>query len=596
VGPRTTAGANANGWMQQSFGANGAKATFSIPGDAIPHFGFVPIRVSIENTEPRDLRWQAEFALNSYSGFGNTTAESTVTLTAPANRSGDRWIFVPTADSGVTRNYGGYIPTYGGLAVNVTGTGLPASRLVFNGGGGAVRSRQMAPWAVSAALEVPVRARIAGLTTAAPVPGPGLRRRIPAATGPQPLVSGAPNLTSFDLAQPYGDWRIFAPFTRFVMGADEYAVLLPATKGALRNWVAQGGWLYLAPQNSQPKGEEIFGAGRIVMLSRPIKDETDDASSLFTPAGVFELTPVVPNIGDLTLQSGALPGKIPGEKRVGDWLIYFFIGFAALVAPINLLVIAPVRRRHWLFFSLPAISVGAVAVLVAAIFLQDGVAGEGARRAFVVLLPGENEAAIFQDQISRTGLLFNTAFALPEDAVCANVPASDSNFQPGRALQYDRQDGRASGDWFRGRARQAQHLRRIVATRGRLERVGQAPDGAPIVQSTIGARLRDLIYVDAAGGSWSAPDVPVGARVTLRRLDGNGDYGRRVADFASEASVHFAQLVRGAALVPTVNRFVAFAEPSELAPIPTLANIAWKDSAVLMTGVVAGATGGTSTP
>jgi hypothetical protein len=75
--------------------------------------------------------------------------------------------------------------------------------------------------------------------------------------------------------------------------------------------------------------------------------------------------------------------------------------------------------------------------------------------------------------------------------------------------------------------------------------------------------------------------------VTLQRLEGNGDYGRRVDDFASQGSVHFGQLVRAALLHPTLNRFVAFVEPSELAPIPTLSVIDWKDSAVLLTGVIA---------
>jgi hypothetical protein len=594
MGPRGSA-TTANGWLQQSFSANGVTATFAIPGDSIPAFGFIPVRVSIDNTQARDFRWQADFTLTSFS-VGSTEAETARSLAVPAGRGSERWIFVPTADAGTSRNYRGYYSTYGSFSVALSGPGISTSRLIFSSSG--PRANSMIPWAVSNGLESAVRARIGGLTTSVParlmrVAGRGGSRMIPNPTAPpmttQPMVPGAPNLTAFDLTQPYGDARIFSPFSRFVMGEDEYASLLPVTKAALRNWVALGGSLHLAPDLPRAGRQEVVGAGRIVHLVRPIKDEADDGQGLFASTGLFEQTPAVPNAGDLQLQTGALAAKVSVAKRVGDWLIYFFIGFAALVAPVNLLLIAPVKRRHWLFFSLPGISATAVVILIGAIYLQDGVSGEGARRALVVLLPGDNAAAVFQDQIARTGLLTKTSFVLPEDTICASLSAEDSNFQPGRALRYDRQDGTASGDWFRGRARQAQHLRRIVPTRARLERIGETKDGAPIVQSSVDGVLRDLIYVDAKGESWTAPQVAPGVPVTLKRLAGTGDYARHVDEFATATSVHLHQVVMSATMTQIPGRFIALATPGELAPIPTLASINWRDSEVLMTGVVAGA-------
>lgn len=602
-----TSSATASGWMQQAFTSDGVTATFAIPGDMIPGFGFVPVRMTVDNTTARELRWRVTLLLMSYSPIGQTEGETERVLVIPPGRGSERWIFVPTADSGSSRNYrGGYFTTYGNLSIMVTGPNSGNSRVGFSSSGG--RGNQMVPWAVSSSLEAALRARISGLTTTSPRPGAGppisVRRgrggalppTAPTAAAPAPvypLVPGAPSLTVFDLSQAFGDARIFQPFPRFVMGLEEYAVLNPATKAALRNWVALGGWLYLSPD--QPRAgatQEVLGVGRITTLARPVKDEGDDGHGLFAPAGLFELTPAVPNNGDLTLQAGSaasLPSKVPRARRVGDWLIYFFIGFAALVAPVNLLLIAPVKRRHRLFFSLPGISAVAVAVLAVAIYTQDGVAGEGARRSLVVLLPGDNAAAVFQDQIARTGLLLRATFPVPEDVVCAELVADDTNYQVGRALRYDRQDGTASGDWFRGRTRQAQHLRRIVPTRARVERVGQTAEGAPIVQSSVGAPLRSFIYYDAAGLAWAADRLPLGQPVTLKRLTDDSASMRQLAEFASSASVHFKQLVQGATAIQAPHRFIAFAEPTELAPIPTLASIVWKESEVLLAGFVAGA-------
>ena len=40
------------------------------------------------------------------------------------------------------------------------------------------------------------------------------------------------------------------------------------------------------------------------------------------------------------------------------------------------------------------------------IFLQDGVGGRGERQALILLLPGQSKAAVWQEQVSRTGVLF----------------------------------------------------------------------------------------------------------------------------------------------------------------------------------------------
>lgn len=580
------------GWMIKTFNGNGIKGELAIPGDSLPRFGFIPVRVTTTNSTSRDLRLETTFTLSvqsTSSGYPNVT-EVVVPVSAPASRELERWIFVPTPDGGLVSGYGNF---GSGLSARVRGPGLEAPTLFFN-----ANSNQtgMMPWAVSSSLENDVRARL-GALVADPKTRPPSRAQRNMARGrgalppgaPVPLLYGPANLAPIDLTQSLTDWRIWSPFVRVILREDEYAVLLPANRTALRRWVAMGGTLYLFPENPRETAEEAVGAGRIVSLPRPIADTTDDARGLFTSAAVFGVTPVVPNFGDLMVRNTGINKLVPPARRVGDWLVYFFVAFAIVIGPVNLFAIAPVRRRHWLFFSVPAISLVAAAILGGAIYLQDGVGGEGARSTLVALLPGESEAAVFQDQVTRTGLLFSSKFPLAEDTILAPVVTDGESSPFGRSLRYVRQDGEARGDWFRGRTRQAQQLRRLVPTRARVELVGRSPDGAPIVQSSFGTVLSNVVSVDREGGVWRADQVPPGSRVTLQREADPARYNRESSLFAESGSTAFRQLVLGATRTGAADRFIAHAGASELGPIETIEGINWRASPVMITGVLAGA-------
>jgi hypothetical protein len=461
--------------------------------------------------------------------------------------------------------------------VTFDGTGIRAKtmRLGVRGRGA---MNQMVPWAVSQTIQPVVSAQIAAYQarTAAPT-RPGFPHRAG-------MASLAPDLAALDVTQTLGDWRVWAPYARVIMTDADYSAMPSPNRTALRNWVAFGGELYLAPSTGGGRREQQrLGAGTIHRLSLPVTATSYGDSGLFDGPSLLETTFAVPSTNEISLQKSGLSQKIPPAKRVGDWMVYFFIGFALLVGPVNLFVLAPVKRRQRLFLTVPAISLAAVALLIVAIWLQDGVGGEGARRAFVVLLPGDNQAAVFQEQVSRSGLLFGTKFSLPEDTVCATVPTDDYG-QGNRAFTFQREENTASGDWFRSRARQAQHLRRLVPTRGRVEQVGTAPDGAPIVQSSVGTTLRDFRLTDAAG-VWEAREVPPGTRVTLARSTAKEEIARQVELFGTPCSTHFLRLVRSCA-TPEPGRFVASASDFDLAPLGTLAGIRWGTSAILITGLL----------
>ncbi|MCX6951392.1 MAG: hypothetical protein NTV51_04290 [Verrucomicrobia bacterium] len=207
------------------------------------------------------------------------------------------------------------------------------------------------------------------------------------------------------------------------------------------------------------------------------------------------------------------------KEGSSTWLTIFLVLFAVVIGPVNLYVFAPAAKRHRLFITTPLISLAAAIVLGLTIVGQDGTGGDGLRRALVVLVPGDNQAAVFQEQAAATGFLASQSFALAGDTQLTLLPLEDPAIARmggfNTAPDLTRDDARASGGWFRSRGRQAHLVQRLVPTRGRVERVGTGPGGAPIVQSSLGGVLRDFVCVDDKGERWSIRELAPGRRVTL---------------------------------------------------------------------------------
>jgi hypothetical protein len=274
------------------------------------------------------------------------------------------------------------------------------------------------------------------------------------------------------------------------------------------------------------------------------------------------------------------------------WISLFLVVFAALIGPVNLFWLAPAKKRHRLFFTTPIISlVGAVAVGIA-IVLQDGIGGDGVRRALVWLVPGESQAAVFQEQGSRSGLLVARDFTLEEGVLCAVLPV-DGNIYTSSASSgvFTRERNQAGGGWFGNRARQAHLLRSLAPTRARLELAGTAPDGAPIVESTLTTELRDFRMRDADGKTWSAASVPTGQRVTLQSV---GAATVAPSDTSGNGTPNFANLLKEAGTLTEPWQWVASGGATDLAPIGTLRAIRWQDEPIVYAGFVTRPGGGAS--
>jgi hypothetical protein len=419
-------------------------------------------------------------------------------------------------------------------------------------------------------------------------------------------MRGAPNLTPIDAERLPADWRFYAPYHLVFLGGAEYVALDPARKAALRDWVLQGGLLVVEPvavysrmdppllAPRVPLELRPLGAGMMVQLSYLLDDylapiELDDAEEpswikMAEPVDLLPLLrlhqPALTLPSDEALRQPVRSPDIGGEDSASDgkWAVVILAGFALLAGPANLLVFAPAGRRHRLFFTTPLLAALFAGVFVLSILVWQGFGGWGDRAAVVMLVPGEERAVVYQDQMAATTLLGRRGFPVAESAVMTNI-AVEGYDATGRAAVLERTGGDSGGDWFRNHWGSAQHLRQIVPAKGGVV-VRQGAMGSTVVESTLPTTLRGFVYLEFGNRVWYAAEVPPGQAVTLRRIT-----VRRWPPVRPAGSPYLATVLATAAQLEP-GRWIAHAGTNPIAPLPTLGAITWRDR-VVFTGVAA---------
>lgn len=492
--------------------------------------GWQPVVVRIENRSARAGTWKFEFS--AWVGYNRNTAVLTpVEISVPARSTSETVVFV----CGPGRSVSAHMLT-SSWGSTVSGPDVASNGYTFHTG-----------------------SRVLDFTLVATTPRieEAVRRAVTGVTGPPASASVRFEVASISPQQWPADWRVWSSFSAIVISREEHDALDGARRNALREWVAQGGALWVVPAGARvawggtESSETQVGLGQIY----------SGLDSLLGNAESATHRRIAPwkSVAELVTNDDRANWDL--EKPLVT-LIVFLVVFGIVVGPINVFVFAPASRRQRLFLTVPVISLGASLLLGAVIVVKDGFHGAGVRRSLVVLLPGENKAAVFQEQVARTGVLLGKQFALPADTLITIGSGGSAGLNQDRELE--RAGDTASGAWFTSRAVQVHELRRITPTRARVELVEGGADGrAPVVQSSVTTVLTDFRYVDAVGNRWTADELPPGKRVTLTSTT-TADRGD-VPEF-----------------------FRARGGATDLAPVATHASITWNDDneTVIYTGRV----------
>ncbi len=531
--------------------------------DSCPQDGIMPLVLKVTNNSARSHDW----TLTTRDGYGTGTIFN-YHLTVGPGRTASAVIYAPVSSNG----------SYRMLNVSLQGHGVTwnnAYSAPSRSGGGS--GKDMDFMAMSNALGVK------GMSV--------MREHFEKASGGPKSFEA----TQVDMSKAPDDWRGYAGLDQLWMTDSEWLSMGVSARAALMDWMALGGRATLfctnttGPRLAELKLPEPDAAGERRHGAGGFKIQSWDGKT-FPLDEAVRLTDHTHGDASWADHSGYNHWslrEVVGVPHLHSGLIFIFIlVFGVLVGPVNLFWMAGPRRRHRLFWTTPLLSLAASALLIALMFLQDGLGGNGARRVLALMLPEQKKTVIIQEQVSRTGVLMGRTFAKAEPSLMQAISLEDPTVYNPRSngqRQLNEDEQQRSGDWFASRAVQGHALTTVRPTRGVIEVFSAAnANDAPYVVSSIAAPLQRVFVVDDKNKIWQAENVGTGEKKTLRACE-----KKEFTEWMDQRVVHDAGPVMLQTLKQISNRsgfvFAESADASKFA-ISTLDSIRWNDERVIFAG------------
>jgi hypothetical protein len=506
--------AAAGGMLDRNATGEDVSASITSPFSDLPPGGCVPFEVTIRNDRDATLTWRITFQ-----------AASTLTTTGPIYYAQDLTV-APNATGVFDLNVP--LPAVGergnsNMSVAITGPGFKE--------GGAYNSFFGYIYSSNSGSTMPfclIGKEVLG----------------PAGTGPLESYYKGTSETYYgsevDVAHLPSEWRAYSGVARIILRDSEWLELNSAQRGAIEDYVAQGGRLALLTTESPdvrtpelqlptPAGKPggVYGFGQITVQN--VTSFPPDASTLqvlIEHDGASAARQV-----DLDFSAWGLRDRVGSFTVHTGFILSFVVLFGTLIGPVNLFVFARGKNRFRLFWTTPLISIAASAALILGILVTDGLGGTGHELVAIFSLPGVNREAVIQEQVARTAVLFSNRWHSDQDYLISPVSESSMNnaaaaagyrgYSPATNLAaeadtYLQIGNDFSGNWFRSRSVSGQYLQAMRPSRSAVTVVNAAAVDAgtepPSVISSFPGTLQRVYLYDNQGRVWTCEDLAPGRK------------------------------------------------------------------------------------
>lgn len=424
----------------------------------------------------------------------------------------------------------------------------------------------------------------------------------------------------FNPGETPGNWKALAGVVKMFLTENDLLALSPQSKTALRDWLFQGGKLFIIgprhftcpPAELEVPPESLtfrtkdsdpqisYGTGAIDCKTF---DKEATLEFLTTQAHPYssDLAPFVYGVSkrhNAGLAELALQFAKP--ELEGFVIMSIVLLYALSVGPLNLYVLTGKAKRYRLYITTPIIAVVTSAVISAFILLKEGTGGVGRQILTVFLDPQERRALVIQEQVSKTALLLNTGFDWNGDALITPVARSGlSNVQLAGSLTKSRSrnnwneqrlltgtytwaESSLGDDFIQSRSLQAQAIETIVPTRAAVEIVTRDSSQVTAI-SSINTTLEQLFYIDQSGLLYQGHAVRPGERAALT-LSSRRTFSNWLNKVFEQSGAPSRELRDR--LIDRQNIFVAQAKGDAGFGIITHPDINWEDTSVTLFGTV----------
>ena len=322
------------------------------------------------------------------------------------------------------------------------------------------------------------------------------------------------------------NWLGYSCFDTVVCSQREVEDMPAAVRLALRRFVECGGTLVVHGHDlpaalsehafDDGHGGRYAGMGRVVLSGA---DDWDAAfAKLVESRHVHQAEERPRNLLGLLMAEATVPVR-------GLFLLVLLFGVA--IGPVNLWLLSRYRRRIWLWWNVPAISLLTCLTVFGYSVASEGWTGRGRTASFTLLDERARRATTIgyvshYSPLAPGGLRFGaeTDVALLDTHAGYRYrrygydePSADLRF-----VDWTHEQHLASG-WMKARVPAYFQIRKNEDRRERLA-VEPQPDGSVKVVNALGAGIERLYVADASGRVLEGRNIPAGAERTLSVMAG----------------------------------------------------------------------------
>jgi hypothetical protein len=404
----------------------------------------------------------------------------------------------------------------------------------------------------------------------AEMPGPGPVINPPKKENPPPALPPLPvsprDVVLLRSEIPVADWGTnwlsYSGYDGVVVTGDDLRAMPPRVRTALWGFVECGGSLVVVGSGRVPAGWQRLrteaqdtwsvyqgGFGECVVSG----DEKPDQWPLLLWRRVVAFwgkkVPPLQVVRTMTEANRAFP-VVDNISVPVRGLFVLMVVFALAIGPVNFYVLARLKRRLWLLWTVPAVSLVTCGIVFGYMFLVEGWQGHVRVEGLTILDERSGRATtigwvgVYSPLTPGDGLHFSRASELTPQ-LASNRGFSGGGGVPARVIDWTDDQHLAAG-WVSARV-PAHFMLRKNEPRAERVTVRRDPDGSLTLVNGLGADIHQLWLADARGRIYRAADVPAGGKGVLKRVGGKaaGDAGTLRGLFESDWTTLYQRVTLG---------------------------------------------------
>ena len=358
-----------------------------------------------------------------------------------------------------------------------------------------------------------------------PVPRRGMPFPSPSSSSPS-TAPFALLRSELPMSQWSTNWLGYSCYDAIVVTAKDAEEMPPPVQLAVRRYLECGGTLLVHGRevpaafsqggDSDGNGGYFVGLGHVLASAGRNETDWNATHRKLTRTPLYAYHPV--NKPTFSLDEFLVAETTVPVRGLFVLVLLFAVG----IGPANLWLLSRYKRRIWLWWNVPAISLLTCLVVFAYSLVSEGITGRG-KTASMTLLDERFHRATTIGYISYYCPL--TPSTGPRFGVDTDVTLLENNLDPYRrfrprgaygslrVVDWSADQHLASG-WVNARVPAYFQLRKNEDRRERLA-VEKQKDGSLRIVNALGADIRRLYWADAAGRIFEGREIPAGAERTL---------------------------------------------------------------------------------